>query len=144
MRFVLAIIFVVFFVGSLGCGILLGGPPSSVYEFSDLIIGVAEGLLFLASLVLIALVFGIGSEGKKRSVWRLPLVCLAASLLGLLFGVAILTSKMENLTPQHAALNLRLMIYAGTMIVFALFSGLCMLLSYFLAKRHNGKLPPAA
>src|SRR5258708_3968814 len=112
MRFVLAIVFVIFFVGSLGCGILLGSSPLTVYEFSDLIIGIAGGLLFLASIVLIALVFGVGSEGKKRSVWRLPLLCLVAAFLGFVFGLAILASKMEDLTPQHAALNLRLRLYA--------------------------------
>lgn len=144
MRGVLAILFAVFFVVSLGLGILLGGPPSTVYEFRDLLIGMAGGFLFLAAMLLIALVAGIGSAGKKRSVWRLPLFCLIAAFLGFAFGLAILTSDMEDLTPQHAALNLRLKIYAGMMILFALFSGLCMIVSYFLAKYHNGKLPPAA
>jgi len=143
MRFVLGVIFVMFFIGSLGCGILLGGPPSSVYDFRDLIIGLAGGLLFMAGIVLIALVFGIGSAGKKRSLWRLPLFCLAAGFLSFVFGIAILASNMEDMTPQHAALNFRLKIYAGGMILFALFSGLCLLLAYLLAKHHNGKLPPA-
>ncbi|MGH9819579.1 MAG: hypothetical protein ACRD43_05370, partial [Pyrinomonadaceae bacterium] len=76
MRVVLAAVFVLFFIGALACGIVLGGQPVTVYEFSDVLIGVAGGLLFLASIVLIALVFGIGSEGKKRSLWRLPLLCI--------------------------------------------------------------------
>ena len=142
MRAVLAVVFAGLFIGSLACGIVLGGPPASIYEFGDLIIGLASGLLFMAVLVLIALVFGIGSTGKKRSVWRLPLLCLVAGFLSFVFGLVILASNMEDLTPQHAALNFRLKIYAGVMVLFALFCGLCLLLSYLLAKHHNSKLAP--
>lgn len=137
-------VFVLFFVIALACGIALGGQPVTVYEISDVLMGVAGGLLFLASIILIALVFGIGSEGQKRSLWRLPLLCFVTMFLGFVFGVAILSSKMENLSMRHEAVNLRLTIYAGGMIVFGLFSALCLLLAYFLAKRHNAKLPPAA
>ena len=140
MRPVLAIIFAVFFIGSLACGLVLGGPPSSVFRISDFIIVVAEGLLFLASLVLIGLVAGVGSEGKKRSIWRLPLLCIAAAFLSFVFGLAILGSKMEDLTPQHAALNLRLKIYAGTMLLYGIFTALCCLVAYLPAKHHNSKL----
>ncbi|MGH9819177.1 MAG: hypothetical protein ACRD43_03325, partial [Pyrinomonadaceae bacterium] len=77
-------------------------------------------------------------------LWRLPLLCIVTMFLGFVFGVAILSSKMENLSPQHEAVNFRLVIYAGGMIVFGLFSALCLLLAFFLAKRHNAKLPPAA
>ena len=144
MRYVLAAVFVVFFISSLACGILLSLPPTSVYEFRNFIMVLAGGLLFLAAVLLVMLVFGFGSKGKKRSLWRLPILCLLATLLGLVFGVAIFAAKMENPTPQHSALNLRLTIYAAMMIVFALFSGLCLLLSYILAKKHNSKLPPPA
>lgn len=142
MRVLLALVFVALFVGSLACGIVLGGPPSSVYEYGDLLIGVAGSLLFMSLLVLIALVFGIGSTGVKRSVWRLPLLCLVAAFLSLVFGLAILGSKMEDLTPQHAALNLRLKIFAGVLVLYALFLALSALVSYLMAKHHNSKLPP--
>jgi len=140
MRAVLAIVFVVFFVISLVCGLVLGGPPSSVYRVSDFIIVVAESMLFLAGLVLIALVAGFGSEGKERSLWRLPVLCLLATFLSFVFGLAIFTSDMRDLTPQHAAINLRLKIYAGTMLLYGIFTGLCCLIAYLLAKRHNSKL----
>src|SRR5215470_6885797 len=140
MRPVLAIIFVVFFIGSLACGLVLGGPPSSVYRISDFIIVVAEGLLFLAGMVLIGLLAGIGSEGKKRSLWRLPVLCILATLFSFVFGLAIFASNMQDLTPQHAALNLRLKIYAGTMLLYGIFTALCCLAAYLLAKHHNSKL----
>src|ERR1700749_3538620 len=117
MRPVLAIAFAALFIGSLACGIVLGGPPSTVFRAADFLIVFAEGLLFLASMLLIGLLVGIGSEGKKSSTWRLPLLCLPATLLCFIFGLAIFSSKMEDLTPQHAALNVRLKIYAGSMIL---------------------------
>jgi|KBSMisStandDraft_5_1062788.scaffolds.fasta_scaffold777264_1 hypothetical protein len=140
MRLVLAAIFVVLVIGSFACGIVLGGPPGTIYRFADVLIVLAEGLLFLGGLTLIALVAGFGSEGQKRSTWKLPILCLIAGGLSFLIGVAILASDMEAPTPQHAAINLRLKIFAGTLILFALFSGLCLIISYFLAKHHNSKL----
>jgi len=140
MRAIFAGIFVVLFIGSLACGIVLGGPPSTVFRFADLLLIVAEALMFFASLVLIGLVAGIGSEGQQRSTWRLPLLCLVTAVLSFLVGIAILASDLEAPTPQHAAINLRLKIFAGTLIIFALFSGVCLIAAYFLAKRHNSKL----
>jgi hypothetical protein len=143
MRFALAGLFVLLIIISLGCGIILGGPPSTVFEFRDLIIGVAGGFLFLAGLVLIGLVFSLGAADKPRSTWRVSLLALLAAAFGFFFGIAILAADMEDLSSHHAALNLRLMIYAGGMIVFALFCCLCAIISYFMAKHHNGKVPAA-
>lgn len=141
MRVVLAAVFVALVIGSLACGIVLGGPPGVIFKFADVLIILAEGLLFLGGLTLIGLVIGAGSDGKVRSAWKLPLLCLVAGALCFLIGVAILASNMEAPTPQHAAVNLRLKIFAVTLILFALFSGLCLIVSFFLAKHHNSKLP---
>jgi hypothetical protein len=140
MRWFLGILFILFFVGSAGCIILLGGPPSQVYALKDVILAGTFVCVALSAIVLGMLVLGVGAKGKRMSSWRVPLLCVAALLVSLIFGVLILTVNPSNLTEQHVAMTLRMRISALALIVFALFSLGSLIASIIWRKRHNSKL----
>lgn len=144
MRYVLGICFVLFLFGFVACTFLLGGPPSSIYGLKDVILGGALLLATLSAIVLGLLVLGVAAKGRKRSYWRVPLLCIIALLVNFVLAALILMHEPMNLTEEHVALTLRMRICAVVMIALGLFSLCSLIATLFLAKRHNSKLTIAA
>ncbi|MEW6129653.1 MAG: hypothetical protein AB1757_21615 [Acidobacteriota bacterium] len=140
MRIGLGILFLLFFAGFMGCSLMLGGTVSEVYEWRDLLVGGAFVLALFSAILLGLLAFGAGTGGKKRSPWRVPALCLTATLLSLGGAAAIFLAMPEGRTPQGEELNQRLVICAFMMIGFALFSLLSLILTIISTKNHNAKL----
>lgn len=140
MRYVLGILFLLFFIGFGTSTFMLGGPTSEVYEWRDVLFVGALICAILSTIMLGLLAFGVGTRGKKRSPWRVPLLCVGVLILSLGAAAFILLEMPEGRTPQGGELNLRLAICAFMMIGFALFSVVSLIATLISTKKHNANL----
>lgn len=139
-RYLLGILFVIFFVGFAACTFLLGGPPSQVFQLSDILLG---GALLCAALSLVSLgilALGFGANGRKISLWRVPLLCLIFLLASLGISFLLFTSKPLGNTVEHLALDAKLRVCTWAMVGFGVFMLGGLAVSLITAKSHNAKL----
>lgn len=140
MRYILGIVFVLFFTGFLVFTGKLGGPPFESYEPRNLLVGGALACAALSAIPLGLLALGVGARGKKISSWRVPLLCGVPLLLCILFVVLMLASGAPP-TPKHAELGLRMLVSIFTMALISL-AGL--IVTLIRSRKHNSSVAPTA